>query len=217
MAFVLTDVEIVIILAVILILVYVAGSYWKHRTLKKLAVWFEEKFTKTAKVKYASYGHAGLRIRCEMNDSASGFKEMHFALSLGARENLMYYPLRLIAHIPDRIDGWGTLVTPIRTDMRIMKLGDKKRITESENYGLREVGLQSLENSGYVAYASNILQVRELLSKGDLISKMKGWSELVFLELTQESSILHVAAKLHHGVLDKFVNFLYFMGKTVGG
>ncbi len=142
---------------------------------------------------------------------------MHFALSLGARENLMYYPLKLITHIPDRIDGWGILNTSTQADMRLMKLGDKKRIVKTEQDGLREVGLQELENAGYVAYTTHIIQARELLSKSDVIPKIKGWNELELIELNQEPSTLHVTAKLHRGALDDFVNFLYFMGKTLAG
>src|SRR3989442_5353534 len=82
----LTDVEIVAILAVALIITYFIGTYWKHKALKGYAHWFEEKFSKKAKVKYASFGHAGLRIRCEMNNSSEGFKVLEFALTLGEGE-----------------------------------------------------------------------------------------------------------------------------------
>src|SRR5207249_9442601 len=100
----LADVEIVAILAVALIITYFIGTYWKHRILKRYAHWFEDKFSRTAKVRYKSFGHAGLRIKCEMNNPSDGYKELEFALSLGARENLVCYPYKLVARDSDKIN-----------------------------------------------------------------------------------------------------------------
>src|SRR2546428_9924254 len=98
MAFVVTDVEVVVALGVVLIVVYVAGSYWKHRTLTGYAHWFEESYRSRAKVQFASYGHAGLKVRGELNDKSDGFRELYFTISLGPRQNLIYYPFVSLIH-----------------------------------------------------------------------------------------------------------------------
>ena len=114
MAFVVTDVEVVVALGVVLIVVYVVGSYWKHRTLTGYAHWFEENYRSRAKVQFASYGHAGLKVKCELNDKSDGFRELYFTISLGARENLMYYPLIPFMHDFDLVTSWGIAEGPVR-------------------------------------------------------------------------------------------------------
>jgi len=125
----LTDVEIVAILAVALIITYFIGTYWKHRILKRYAHWFEDKFSRTAKVRYKSFGHAGLRIKCEMNNPSDGYKELEFALSLGARENLVYYPYKLVARDSDKLNCWATLTDPVKFQVEITRQRKKAKLT----------------------------------------------------------------------------------------
>src|SRR5437870_12755454 len=124
----LTDVEIVAILAVALIITYFIGTYWKHRILKRYAHWFEDKFSRTAKVRYKSFGHAGLRIKCEMNNPSDGYKELEFALSLGARENLVYYPYKLVARDSDKLNCWLTLLTQASSKLESPGSGRKAKL-----------------------------------------------------------------------------------------
>src|SRR2546427_7618233 len=156
MAFVVTDVEVVVALGVVLIVVYVAGSYWKHRTLTGYAHWFEESYRSRAKVQFASYGHAGLKVRCEMNDRSDGFREMYFTISLGARENLLYYPLVPLMHDADHVSCWGIVEKPVRSNLRVINADDKKQIVYSESLAnMRNLEVSGLKELGHVAYASN--------------------------------------------------------------
>src|SRR5438445_11996267 len=120
MAFLVTDVEVVVELGVVLIVVYVSCSYWKHRTLTGYAHWFEESYRSRAKVQFASYGHAGLKVRCEMNDKSDGFRELYFTISLGARENLMYYPLIPFVHDLDLVTRWRIAERPASANLRLL-------------------------------------------------------------------------------------------------
>src|SRR5205814_10114028 len=97
----LTDVEIVAILAVALIITYFIGTYWKHRILKRYAHWFEDKFSRMAKVRYKSSGHARLRTKCDMNNRSAGIKALEFAFSLGTSEMLAHYPCQSVWRVSD--------------------------------------------------------------------------------------------------------------------
>src|SRR5712691_12726741 len=171
MAFVVTDVEVVVALGVVLIVVYVLGSLWKHRTLTAYAHWFEENYRSRAKVQFASYGHAGLKVKCEMNDKSDGFRELYFTISLGARENLMYYPLVPLMRDSDHVSCWGIVEKPVRSNLRIMNVEDKKQIAYSESLAnIRKLDVNELKELGYVAYASNRDYSSKFFSQASLTS-----------------------------------------------
>lgn len=215
LAFVFTDVEVVVLIAVVLIAIYIVGSYWKHRTLTGYARWFEENLTSKGKVKYASHGHAGLRIKCEPLDKGGLFREIHFALSLGARENLVYYPLAPLNLNPDRINCWVILQKTIQSDLRIVRQSEKKAISSfQENPRLTDLKLEALEELGYVAYASDRTAAMEIISKAAIPSNLKPM-RIESIQIDKPSSVLRVIAALRRDSLDGVVNFMFSLANSV--
>src|SRR5207249_6483405 len=153
----LTDVEIVAILAVALIITGLNGTYWKPRILKRYAHWFEDKFSPTAKVRSKSFGHAGLRIKCEMNNPSDGYKELEFALSLGARENLVYYPYKLVARDSDKLNCWATLTDPVKFQVR-SRGRERKR-----NSPGRQPALRKSRSPNSASWATRSIQRAQIL------------------------------------------------------
>jgi len=215
MAFAITDIEIVITLGVILIIVYVVGSYWKHRTLTSYAHWFEHNYSTRANVQFASYGHAGLKVRCEMKDKSDGFRELYFAISLGARENLMYYPLIPLMHDFDRVSCWGIVEKPVKSNLRIMNADDRKQIAYSEGLAnMRKLDAGELNELGYVAYASNREYTSKFFSQASLASKLKEFREIQMIELDMTSSIIRVVSKLRREKLLALTGFMSTLGRA---
>ncbi len=215
MAFALTDVGVVVLLAVVLIAVYVVGSYWKHRTLTKYAHWFEERFGSRAKVQFASYGHAGLKVKCEMKDRSDGFRELYFTISLGARENLMYYPLVQLTHDSDRVSCWGIVEKPVRSNLRVMSADDKKQIEYSESLAnMRKLDVNGLKELGYVAYASDRDYTTRFFSQASLTSRLKEFREIRLIELDMTSSIIRVVSELKGDKLLALTGFISMLGRA---
>jgi hypothetical protein len=216
MAFALTDISIVVALGLVLVVVYVLGSYWKHRTLTRYAHWFEEKFSGRAKVQFASYGHAGLRVRCEMNDRSDGFREIYFAISLGARENLMYYPLLPLMHDSDRVSCWGIVEKPVKSNLRVVNVADKKQVAFSESLAnMRRLETSELDGLGYVAYASNRDYSSRFLSQAGVASALKGFRETELIELDMTSSMIRLVSRLKEGKLPALTGFVAALGRAV--
>jgi len=215
MAFVLTDIEIVAAVGVILTAVYFVGSYWKHKTLTRYAHWFENKFSSRAKVQFASYGHAGLRVKCEMKDKSDGFRELYFAVSLGARENLMYYPLVGIMKDFDRVNCWGIVESSIGSNLVVVKSDDKKRIMYTEERAnFRKLDQRDLADSRYLAYASNSDYTRKFFSHAALTSKLVEFKEIELIELDATSSMIRVVSKLREERLPKLTDFILSLGRA---
>jgi hypothetical protein len=213
--FVLTDIEVVMILAAVMIVVYVVGTYWKHRTLTSYAHWFNENLSPKGKVKFASHGHAGLRIKCEFGDRTNSFKEMHFALSLGARENLMYYPLALLSEDADRLNCWALLHKPIQSSLRIIKQSDRRSISTIEsNPRLSALKSEALGELGYFAYASDANAAFDIISKASILSRLKA-AEIESIEFDKLSSELHLSAKLRKDLLSDVVDFMFVLANSV--
>ena len=215
MAIVFTDLEALIVIAIVLIIVYIIGTYWKHRTLTFYAHWFEENLSKRGHVKFASHGHAGLKVKYEDKDRAGKSREMHFALSLGARENLIYYPYSIFSQDHDKLAGWVLLHRPIQSNVRIMKRKNKRRIQESQNTPrLSEVQLKELEKTGYVMYATDHEYARQLASEGSIPAELKKRDIVEFIEFDRISSKLHLVGKLSKETLPELVNFMFVLGKV---
>jgi hypothetical protein len=214
LAFVFSDIEVVATLATILVVVYFLGTYWKHRTLKRYAHWFEERFSRKAKVKYASFGHAGLRIKCEMNSSSDGFKELEFALTLGARENLIYYPYRVVARDFDKLNCWATLTGPVRFQVEITRQRKKMRLTW-ETAGIEEVKIPELAELGYRVYSTGTDFANQLVQHSGIVSRLKELGDVESLELQEEPSRLHLVARLHEEALPKLVDLISQVGRSI--
>ena len=215
MAIVLTDLSALIIIAVVLIVLYIVGTYWKHRTLTRYAHWFEENLSKNGSVKYASHGHAGLKIKYVSRDRAAALREMHFALTLGARENLIYYPYSIFTHDHDRITSWALLHRPIRSNLKIMKRTNKKMIEESENtLRLSLVRSNELDESGYVMYATDREYALELASKASIPTRLKKCENIELIEFDKLSSRVHLVGKLSQDSLPELVNFMFALGSS---
>jgi hypothetical protein len=213
--FVFTDIEVLVIIAALLIVVYVVGTYWKHTTLRGYAHWFEEELSSKGNVKFASHGHAGLRIKCEVKGTGGSVKEMHFALTLGARENLMYYPFALLTHDSDRLNCWAVLHRPIQSSLKIMKRSDKKRIDTSENNpSLNAVKSNGLEELGYVMYASDRSFALDLISKASIPERLRSTKDVEFVEFDRLQSKLHMVAKLRKESLSELVDLMFVLGKS---
>jgi hypothetical protein len=214
LAIVFTDLEALVIIAIVLIVVYIVGTYWKHRTLTRYAHWFEENLSKKGKVKFASHGHAGLRIKYEGKDRAE-MREMDFALTLGARENLIYYPYSIFTRDFDKLSCWALLSRPIRSNLKIMRRTNRKTIEEVENTPrLSAVGLDELEQLGYVMYATDREYARELASKASIATRLKNAKNIELIEFDRLSSRLHLVGKLSKESLPELVNFMFVLGNS---
>jgi hypothetical protein len=212
----LTDVGIVVGFGIVLIIVYVAGSYWKHKTLTRLAHWFEDRFSTLARVQFKSFGHAGLRVKCEMKDGTTGYRELHFALSLGARENLMYFPLAKLTDNLDRVNCWGIVSAPVKSNLVVVGKADKRRIQEAESRAnMGALNLRDFEDSGYVVYASDGDYASKFLSRAALSRKLGALREVELLELDSLSSTIRAVWRLDSGRLKEMTDFVLGLGRTV--
>ncbi len=210
-----TDIEIVVLLGVILIVVYVIGSYWKHRKLTWHAHWFEDKFGKIARVQFAAQGHAGLRMRCEMNDKTSGYRELFFSVGLGARENLLYYPLRNLMDNRDRVSCWGVVDKPIGSNLVITRIRDKKRISEVEGKAnMVRMKQNELEGLGYAVYSSNGEYASRFINHSSMASNLARFAEVELVELDMLSSTIRTVSMLKTEKLSELVDFVLLMGRT---
>lgn len=215
MAFAFTDVETIAILAGALIIVYVVGTYWKHRTLMDYAHWFQENLSKHGRVQFAAHGHAGLIVRCQSKKSNS-LTDLHFALSLGARENLMYYPLAPFTRDFDRIDCWAVLHKPIESSLRILKRTNKRGIfTAKTSPSLTSVESDGLERLGYVMYASNRESALAVVSKTSMPTRLGESTNVESIEIDRVSSKLHLVAKLRKKTLPQLVGFIFDLGNAL--
>ena len=214
MAFVFSDIEVVAALATVLVVVYFLGTYWKHRILKRYALWFEEKFSRRAKVKYKSFGHAGLRIKCELNNSSDGIKELEFALTLGARENLVYYPYALVSRDSDKLNCWATLIDPVKFQVEITRLRKKAKLTW-ETAGTEEVKIPQLSELGYKVYSKGPDFANRLVERSGVVAKLKDLDTVDSLELEEEPSRLHLVASLHMDDLPKLIDLISLVGRSI--
>ncbi len=208
-----SELQVVAILVALLVVAYLAGTYWKHRTLTGYAHWFEDRFSRRAKVKYKSFGHAGLRVRCEMTDRSDGFREMEFALTLGARENLLYYPIAIITRDHDRLRFWGMLDKDANLSLRALKA--KNSGTGLQDMGsFEEVQLPELKNLGYVAYASNRERGEEFL-RGRVLSVLGRATGVESFEIDRTESRTRLEARLDKEELPQVVEFLSLLGREL--
>ncbi|HEV2138848.1 MAG TPA: hypothetical protein VGR53_08395 [Nitrososphaerales archaeon] len=215
MAFVVTDVEVVVILAIALIAVYLIGSYWKHRTLTRLAHWFEERFGKIARVQFSSHGHAGLRIRCEMKDRTTGYRELFFSIGLGARENLMYYPLKNVMDNRDRVSCWGVVDKPIKSNFVIARAEDKKKLSEIEGRAnMNRINEKELENMGFAVYSSNGNYASKFISEASMPSNLAKFGEVELVELDMLSSTVKTVSMLKSEKLGELMDFVFLLGRA---
>jgi len=209
-----TDVETIAILAAALTIVYVAGTYWKHRTLMNYAHWFQDNLSNDGRVQFASHGHAGLMVKCQAKNSS--LTELHFALSLGARENLIYYPLAPFTRDFDRIDCWAVLRKPIESSLRIMKRTDRKGITIAEKSPtLTSVESNALQKLGYVMFASNSTSALAVVSKASMPTRLGASANFESIEIDNVSSKMHLVAKLEKKTLPQLVGFMFELGNSL--
>jgi len=209
-----SDVEIVAVLAVLFFIVYFLGTYWKHKALQRYAHWFEERFSRKAKVKYASFGHAGLRIKCEMNSSSDGFKQLEFALTLGARENLIYYPYRVVTRDFDKLNCWATLTEPVKFQVEITRQRKKAKVTW-DTAGIEEVKIPQLAELGYRVYSTGVDFTNELVKQSGVAARLKDLVNVESLELQEEPSRIHLVARLHMDDLAKLIDLISLVGRSI--
>lgn len=215
MAFVITDVEVVVMFGVALIIVYFAGSYWKHRRLTWHAHWFEERFKTIAHVQFRSYGHAGLKVRCEMKEGTTAYRELHFTISLGARENLMYYALAELMDNRDRVNCWGVVDKPIKSNMVVARAKDRSKVAETEaRANMNKMNPAELERLGFVVYASNREYASRFLAQAALASNLGSFGEVELVELDMLSSMIRIVSLLKTERLGELTDFVLMMGKA---
>lgn len=211
-----TDVGLVVGFAGVLIIVYFIGSYWKHRTLTKYAHWFEEIFSSRANVQFASFGHAGLKVKCEMKDKSDGFRELHFAISLGPRENLMHYPLVSVMGTHDRVTCWGIVEKPVQSNVMIMNATDRKEAQIAENQAnMRKLELSDLGAAGYAIFASNREYTTKFLSRASMSSKLKRLRDIELVELDSLSSLVRMVSRLKPEKLRDLTDFFLSIGRAI--
>jgi hypothetical protein len=216
MAYVVTDVEVVVILAIALMVTYLLGSYWKHRTLTRLAHWFEDRYSPTAKVQFRKFGHAGLWVKCEMKDRSNGFREVYFTLSLGARENLLYYPLAKVTDNLDRVNCWGIADEPVRSNLLVFRSGDKRRVKDAEERANMSV-MQSkgIGDLGYVAYSSDRQKAESFIARSSLARKLADMKSIELVELDSLSSLVRGVSKLNVSRLGEFCDFVLGLSRAL--
>jgi hypothetical protein len=213
--FQITDVEVVVILVIVLILVYFAGSYWNHRKLTSQAHWFEDRFSKIARVQFAKQGNAGLSIKCEMKDKTHGYNSLFFSIGLAARENLMYYPLRGIMDNKDRVNCWGVVYKPIKSNLVIARSIDKKRIAAAEErVNLSRMNLKEFDDPGFVVYASNSEYASRFIEQTSMASNLAKFEEVELVELDMLSSVIRTVSILKTEKLGELIDFVLLMGRA---
>jgi hypothetical protein len=216
LAYEITDVEVVIILAIILLVTYLVGSYWKHKTLTKLAHWFEDRYSTTAKVQFRKFGHAGLWVKCEMKDRSSGFREVYFTLSLGARENLLYYPLAKATDNLDRLNCWGISEKPVKLNLLIFRQGDKKKTREAESRpNMSELSAKEIGDLGYAGYSSDRQTAASFISRSSLAGRLRSLGAVESVELDSLSSLVRVVSRLDGDRLGDYCDFVFGLGRAV--
>ena len=216
MAYVITDVEVVVILAIVLIVTYVVGSYWKHRTLTRLAHWFEDRYSPVAKVQFRKFGHAGLWVRCEMKDRSNGFREVYYTLSLGARENLFYYPLAKATDNLDRVNCWGIVEKPVNSNLLVFRSKDKKRTKEAESRAnMLELTPKEFEDIGFRAYASDRQVATTFFGRARLASRIRELGTVEAVELDTLSSLVRMVSRLDGARLGELCDFMLGLGRAI--
>jgi hypothetical protein len=149
-----------------------------------------------------------------MKDTAA-MKEMHFALSLGARENLIYYPYAFITRDSDKLVSWAVLQRPIKSNLNIVKRSNRKAVSVLEGTpNLAPVPTERLEELGYVMYASDRNYAREIVTRASLPEGLKSAEDVESIEFDRLSSVLRVAAKLREKTLSELVNLMITLGKS---
>ncbi len=216
MALYVSDLEIVVIIGILLVVIYFVGSYWKHRKLTKYAHVFEDRLKSKARVRFRSFGHAGLGVKLEMNDRSDGFREVYFSLSMGARENLMHYPLVSLTKGYDRISFWGILEKPVKINMRIMSREEKKEIKHTEERAnMRKINLEEFDEIGYVVYASNTEIARSFISRSKIVEKLRELKYVELIETDMTSSLVRIVSRFKEETLSELLNFLFYLGRVL--
>lgn len=196
-------------------IVYFVGSYWKHRKLTWHAHWFEDRFGKIARVQFSRQGHAGLQVKCEMKDRTHGYNDLYFSIGLGARENLMYYPLRDITDNKDRVTSWGIVDKPIKSNLMVARSSDKRRIADVEGKAnTRRMNLKEFDDLGFVVYASNADYASRFISQASMASNLAKFGEVELVELDMLSSLIRTVSILKTEKLGELMDFVLLMGRA---
>jgi hypothetical protein len=150
-----------------------------------------------------------------MKDRTSGYRELFFTIGLGARENLMYYPLRNVMDNRDRVNCWGVVDKPIRSNFVIARTGDKKRISEVEGRAnMNRVNQKELENMGFAVYSSNGNYASKFISEASMPSNLAKFGEVELVELDTLSSTIRTTSMLKSEKLGELVDFVFLMGRA---
>ena len=165
-------------------------------------------------MKYASFGHAGLRIKCEMKNSSDSFSELEFALTLGARENLIYYPYALVTRDYDKLNCWGTLRAPVRFQVEITKKRRNVKVTW-DTAGIEEVNIPELSDLGYQVYSAGRDFAEQLVKRSGVVAKLKELKSVESLELQEEPSRLHLVARLRQDDLPRLIDLISLVGGSI--
>jgi len=151
-----------------------------------------------------------------MKVKSAGFKELCFTISLGSRENLMYYPLVTLVHDFDRVTCWGIVERPVKSNLRLMSADDKKQIAYSESLAnMKKLDIGELNPLGYVAYASNREYTSRFFSQASLVSRLKDFREIRLIELDMTSSLIRVVSKLKKERLPALTGLISALGRAV--
>ncbi|HMK82566.1 MAG TPA: hypothetical protein VK503_02500, partial [Candidatus Bathyarchaeia archaeon] len=79
---------------------------------------------------------------------------------------------------------------------------------------LSAVGLDELEQLGYVMYATDREYARELASKASIATRLKNSKNVELIEFDRLSSRLHLVGKLSKESLPELVNFMFVLGNS---
>src|SRR5207247_11465103 len=149
-----------------------------------------------------------------MNSSSDGFKELEFALTLGARENLIYYPYRVVTRDFDKLNCWATLTEPVKFQVEITRQRKKAKVTW-DTAGIEEVKIPQLAELGYRVYSTGVDFTNELVKQSGVAARLKDLVNVESLELQEEPSRIHLVPSLHMNDLAKLIDLISLVGRSI--
>lgn len=112
---------------------YFAGVRRKRQLMMKYSRTISDEMSRIGKVGFRPFGHAGVRIRCDVKDADHDYKSIELALSMADRENLLYYPLSVLRREGDSLAFWGFPTKPVKYSLEIIPPREVKTIRKIEN------------------------------------------------------------------------------------
>ncbi len=175
-----------------------------------------EKMSGISDVGFRPFGHAGVRIRCSMKESAYHYRSVEFAITMAARENFLYYPLFLLGDFKDRLAAWCFLKTRTAFSLEVIPVHDRRNIRRMEGSPyLEALTIRSDAYRGFRAYTNNPAQGERLLSEAEFCGGFERLRSLIKrFSVDQTDSKIHVLSNLTMGNVEDILKFVLAAGKA---